>query len=74
MAKISEESYEEMDKMNRLICRFYCNMENLIKAYDKGMDRDQFIAAVSALYISFCGATNKKPNYEILNKLITEEK
>jgi hypothetical protein len=49
-------------------------MENLIKAYDKGLDRDEFLAAVSALYISFCGATNKKPNYEILNKLITEEK
>lgn len=74
MANISKESYEEMDKTNRLLCRFYCNMENLIKAYDKGLDRDRFIAAVSALYIAFCGAANKKPDYEILNKLITEEK
>ena len=74
MAQISEEQREQIDNTNRLICRFYCNMEKLIKAYDKGLDRDEFLAAVSALYISFCGATNKKPNYEILNKLITEEK
>lgn len=74
MAEISEEQREQIDKMNRLVCRFYCNMEKLIKAYDDGLDRDRFIAAVSALYIAFCGAANKKPDYEILNKLITEEK
>lgn len=54
------------DKRMELLNQFLSTFERLL---DSDLPNERKLANIEALYIAYCTAVGKKPNYEILNNL-----
>lgn len=54
------------EKKNELYQRFLNTFEEVLKS---SLPTEEKLQNVEALYLAYCGAVDKKPNYELLNHL-----
>lgn len=54
------------DKRMKLLERF---VDALEKTLSSDLPKERKMANAEALYLAFCTATNKQPNYELINHL-----
>lgn len=64
MAKLDKSQSEELTKFEKHLLRFYDTVEKIVAS---DLPNERKVACIEAMYLAFCTATGKKPDYELLN-------